>query len=367
MSKSEYSTEDFVLDTDFQKWVLDNNPESKSYWVNFLSQYPNKVKEIYQAREILIHLAREKKELSDAQVQSLFDRISEQANFSDNTQISRDSKVIELDSWSTIQKYNTERDRKLRRKGLIKSAAVFTLILGLSSLFLFLDWNESSTQEIQTVEWLTFEAPAGVKSSISLEDGSKVHLNSGSKISYPKNFPEGIRTIQLEGEAFFEVAKDSLRPFKVNSGHLITTALGTSFNIKAYPHQSVAVSLITGKVKVEDQINQENQALLNPGEGIQADQKKNFWRQARFNKDDILAWMNKTIIFSNTPIKDAIIQLENWYGVRFTISGEIPKDLIVSGKFKDETLQNILEGLSFSARLESYSIQGKNVQLNFKP
>lgn len=367
MSKSEYSTEDFVLDTDFQKWVLENNPESKSYWVEFLSQYPHKVNEIYQAREILIHLSREKKALSDSQVQSLFEKISQRTQLSDFTPQQSGQKIIDLDSWSTIQKYNLDRDRKLRRRGLIRSAAVLALILGLSSLFYLLDLNPTSTPQDPEIEWITFEAQAGVKSSISLEDGSKVHLNSGSKITYPKNFPDGVRSILLEGEAFFEVAKDSLRPFKVNSGHLVTTALGTSFNIKAYPRQSVAVSLITGKVRVEDQTNLEHQALLNPGEGIQANQEKNYWKQAKFDKDEILAWMNKTIVFSNTPIKEAISQLENWYGVRFIISGEIPKDLKVSGKFKDETLQNILEGLNFSARLDTYSIQGKNVKLNFKP
>ncbi len=367
MSKSEYSTEDFVLDTDFQKWVLEDNPESKTYWVDFLGHHPHKVNEIYQAREILIHLAREKKELSGSEVQSLFDQISQQANLTDQSIKGPDKKVIDLDSWSTIQKYNLDRDRKLRRRALIRSAAVLALILGLSSLFYFFDLNPVTPSQHSEIEWITFEAQAGVKSSISLEDGSKVHLNSGSKISYPKNFPEGVRAIQLEGEAFFEVAKDSLRPFKVNSGHLITTALGTSFNIKAYPRQSVAVSLITGKVKVEDQTNLDHQALLNPGEGIQANQEKNLWKQGKFDKDEILAWMNKTLVFSNTPIKEAIVILENWYGVRFAISGEIPKDLKVSGKFKDETLQNILEGLNFSARLDTYSIQGKNVQLNFKP
>ena len=366
MSKSEYSTEDFVLDPDFRKWVLENHPESKIYWEDFLNQYPEKVKEIFQAREILVHLSREKKELSQDQVEFLFANISREIALLQKAEVAESSKVVSLDSWATIQRYNLEKERMRRRRNRIRWAASLALIMGFSTIFYWFKGESVNSSPELVAESVTFEAPAGVKSSISLEDGSKVHLNSGSRITYPKNFSEDKRLIRLEGEAFFEVAKDPNRPFMVNSGHLTTTALGTSFNIKAYPNQFVAVSLVTGKVRVEDQNNQANQALLSPGEGIQADLEKHLWKQSKFDLEEILAWMNKTLVFKNTPLKEAILQMENWYGVKVHVAGEIPKDLSVSGKFKDETLQNILEGLSFSARF-SYKIQGKQVQLTFKP
>ena len=363
MSKSEYATEDFVLDPDFRKWVLENNTESKAYWVDFLSQNPHKVNDIYQAREILINLSREKKALSDQKVQFLFSKISQRIDREDKSAQKSSSKVVEMDSWSTIQKYNLEQEKKSKKRLLLQWAASLILFLGLGSLFYLLNVPETDSIQETAVEWITFEAPAGVKSSISLEDGSKIHLNSGSKITYPQNFPNGIRAIELVGEAFFEVAKDSLRPFKVSSGHLTTTALGTSFNIKAYPNQVVSVSLLTGKVKVE---GENKEAYLIPGEAIRADLTTHFWKQGTFDREEILAWMNKTLVFTNTPFLEAVLQMENWFGVQIEIQGDWPKDLKVSGKFKDETLQNILEGLSFSTHF-TYKIQGKQVQINFKP
>lgn len=366
MSKSEYTVEDFVLDPDFRNWVLNNQAEAKSYWTEFLAQNPEKVVEIKVAREILINLARQSKELSDVSAQNLFSKINHSIDYL-GSETSRDNvRQIEMDSWATIQRYNLEQERKQRKRSRISWAAVFVFFLGLGSLLFQMQFSEEKENIQKETEWISFEAPSGTKSSISLEDGSKVHLNSGSKITYPKNFPKGIREIKMVGEAFFEVAKDSLRPFQVTSDYLTTTALGTSFNIRAFPNQPIAVSLLTGKVRVEDLNNTSNKVILNPGEDLKSDLEKDIWNKGNFNQEEILAWMNKILIFKNTPFKEAITQLENWYGVQFQVKGEIPKELKVSGKFYDESLQNILEGLNFSTNLQ-YKIEGKQVKLTFKP
>lgn len=366
MSKSEYTVEDFILDPDFRNWVLLNHPEAKAYWTEFLAQNPNKVAEISQARKILINISREKTEFSDEQADALFTKINQVINLSEEVSKSDKSRQIELDSWSTIQRFNQEQEVKNRKTRRIQWAATLILLLGVGALFFANPRRNESEIDSTEIELVSFEAPSGVKSSIGLEDGSRIHLNSGSKITYPKNFPQGIRSIELTGEAFFEVAKDSSRPFQVKSEFLLTTALGTSFNIKAYPNQPIAISLISGRVQVEDKANSENLVLLNPGEDIQADSSTKNWQKGSFNPDEILAWMNKVLIFKNTPFPDAVRQLENWFGVQVTLAGKIPNELKVSGKFEDETLQNILEGLSYGTEF-TYKIEGKKVNIHFKP
>ncbi|WP_297336233.1 FecR family protein [Algoriphagus sp.] len=366
MSKSEYSTEDFVLDPDFRKWVLENDSESKTYWVEFLAQYPSKVKEIKEARELLIHLSRQKVSLSSSKEAELFAKINQAIEKQESGDKVDATLMVDLDSWSTIQKYNLERERQKRKHLKIRIGVLSGLLLAVVGLFFLPEIKNDPLEQEVKVEWVSFAAPAGVKSSISLEDGSKVHLNSGSKITYPKSFVGGIREIRLEGEAFFEVAKNPEMPFVVRTKHLVTTALGTSFNINAYPEHEIAVSLVSGKVRVEDSQNESNQAILNPGETIKSDLESKSWEKGNFEQEDILAWLNKTLVFEKTSVQEAILMLENWYGVNFEIQGTIPINTTVSGKFKDETLQNILEGLSYSARF-NYKINGKTVNLTFKP
>lgn len=366
MSKAEYSTEDFVLDPDFRKWVLQNDSESKTYWVEFLAQYPAKVKEIREARELLINLSRQKVKLTSKQESDLFQRINQAIEKQESGEKIEATLVVDLDSWSTIQKYNLDRERKKRTNLKIRMGVLSGLLLAVFGLFFLPEIKNPPPKEEVKMEWVSFAAPAGVKSSISLEDGSKVHLNSGSKISYPKSFVGGVREIQLDGEAFFEVAKNPEMPFVVRTKHIITTALGTSFNIRSYPQQEISVSLVSGKVRVEDSQNESNQAVLTPGEAINSDLENDRWEKGLFEEEDILAWLNKTLVFQKTPIEEAILLMENWYGVKFDIKGNIPISTTVSGKFKDETLQNILEGLSYSARFD-YKIQGKTVNLTFKP
>lgn len=368
MRESEYTVEDFVLDPNFKKWVLENNPESTAYWVEFVSQNPEEVRKIKIAKEILLNLSRQKKELSPIQINQLFKRINNSIDSPESRENEEIAKVrkIEIDNWTLLKQYNLDQEQKKRKSAFFRMAAIFTLLLGFGAFIYFSTLQPQEEIQASTIQWITFEAPAGVKSTINLEDGTKIYLNSGSFVTYPKNFPEGTRSLTLTGEAFFEVARDTLRPFQVSSGHLTTFALGTSFNIKAYPSQSISISLIEGKVRVEDQTKIDNQILLAPGEAIKSDLEKNIWKKSSFNQEDILGWMNKTLVFNNIPLNEAISLMENWYGVKFIISGIPPKDLNVSGKFKDETLQNILDGLSFSNHL-TYSIQGKQVNLKFKP
>lgn len=364
MSKSDYSTEDFVLDPDFKNWVLEGNASSKNYWEEYLRENPSKIKEVTKARAILLNLSRKKFKLSQEKEDFLFSQI-EKAIQPESSKAYQ-TPVIQLDSWSTIQKYSHAQSRKKRVRRRVTSFLFFLLIGMIFSFFYLFPNSIESPLELQSkAEREFFQAPPGVKSTISLEDGSKVFLNSGSSISYQKGFTDSTRIINLQGEAFFEVAKDSLRPFTVKTGSIATTALGTSFNISSFPNEPISIALISGVVVVSEEHKWAEEKLM-PGEGIQTNIEGKTWKKERFDVEHVLSWMNKTLIFDAVPFKTASRKLENWYGVEITFNNPVPKDLLVSGKFKDETLENILIGLSYSSGFE-YEIQGKNIQIRFKP
>src|SRR5690606_2960126 len=139
-----------------------------------------------------------------------------------------------------------------------------------------------------------YSTPAGVKSSVSLPDGSKVTLNSASSIKYDKHFSNGRREIELIGEAYFDVKKDSLHPFIVETNHIQTKALGTAFNVKAYKGDSILVALMSGVVEVSNSVMQSKEMLM-PGEGINVAVDYAHWEKEKFDVQEALAWMNKTL------------------------------------------------------------------------
>ena len=362
MSKADYSVEDFILDPDFRSWILQNDRQTGAYWEDFLGKHPEKISDIKQARHLLIHLSKKKTGLPSTAKEEIWIAISEQLDR--QTQPSSAAKVVSLDSWSAIQQYNQENARKKQAEGRWKVAAVFFLLAGMSYFLGKTLMPEAVKPAVAVVpEIEVFQAPPGVKSTITLEDGSIVFLNSGSKISYTKGFTDTLRLLTLEGEAYFEVAHDSVRPFVVQTGAISTRALGTEFNVSSFPGERVSVSLVKGEVLVRNEQAALEQRLL-PGEGIAASSEDKVLAKSLFNSEEVLSWMNKTLIFDKSPFPIASRKLEAWFGVELIFQNSAPKDLHVSGKFVDESLENILKGLSYSSRF-SYRIEGKKVYIQF--
>ncbi|NHE59392.1 FecR family protein [Cyclobacterium plantarum] len=244
-------------------------------------------------------------------------------------------------------------------------AASVSLLLGIFIYSLYQNEPTASISDKQIISWLEKANPAGKKTIIHLSDGSKVYLNAESKIRYPENFKSD-RRIFLDGEAFFEVAEDSLHPFAVVAGDLTTTALGTSFNIKSFPEESqVSLVLVTGKVKAEVS-NTEAPAFLKPGQGISLSKGSGQLLETfEANLEQTLFWKEGILHFEQVSFMDLITQLERWYGVEITVSGDYPKNGGFSGTFKkNENLINVLQTIQFS---EEFSFQSgdKKVLIQF--
>ncbi|MDN3690502.1 FecR family protein [Cyclobacterium jeungdonense] len=366
MDISTYTKEDFVLDPAFRKWVLQPSAESNLFWEDLLTKHPSRYKAAKQARLIILQMnKRNQAQLSETEILSLWKDIEKKAS---GQAAIRQEKVIPLNSLSTFERNrpNSVSRSKIHHHFGFRVACVLLLSLGLGyfSGWLLLEPPLPQSSAPPTVHYLTHTTVPGVKSHLTLSDGSRVILNSGSELRYLKNFEKGGREVFLKGEAFFDVAKDLQRPFRVHSRKTTTTALGTSFNVKAYEGETLGVSLLTGKVAVNSEGNLEEPVLLVPGEALKIDTEKNRLVKSAFNPDRVIGWTKKRIVFKETPLLEAIRVLENWYGVQIRIVNRPGNRVLLSGKFQDETLENVLEGLKFSARFD-FDIEKENVTIQF--
>lgn len=360
MGNLNYTVEDFVLDPDFREWILHPDHESNIRWEKFLKKKPGCREHILAARRIVLYLEHKRiqpDELGDADKAEIWQKIKR--GVAKNKVTVPEAWVVPISSDAVLKKESK------RRVGFpfLKYAAILLFSIGLGMLWVFFGPTPED-RKVVALDWQHHETPKGTKSAVTLSDGSVVTLNSASRIRYLKNFEGTTREVYLEGEAFFEVAKDSVKPFLVHTAGLSTRALGTSFNIKAFPDEFIEISLISGLVQVHTQDGRLNE-VIHPGEGINSKSGGEDWKRQKVDLDRVTAWMNKTIVFDNTPFLTAIDALEKWYGVQVRLSNFNDEDLKVSGKYKDESLENILEGLSYGIRFD-YRIQGKEVDIEFK-
>jgi ferric-dicitrate binding protein FerR (iron transport regulator) len=220
--------------------------------------------------------------------------------------------------------------------------------------------------QIVSNEFVEKYNPKGQKLQITFTDGTKVKLNSDTKISYKKHFDPEKREVYLEGEAFFEVTKDSNRPFIVNTGNLSTRVLGTSFNIRAYPEeQNIQVAVSTGLVAVEDHSivaqNPDNTSIiLSPDEMADYNIAQKYSKVRTIDIDKITSWSNGVLVFDDPTFDEVVYTLERWYGVEFKFERSKPVLKGYRVEHKNESLPKVLEGISFASRFE-YEIVGNTV------
>ncbi|WP_114749683.1 FecR family protein [Pleomorphovibrio marinus] len=364
MSKTEYTVEDFMLDPEFRNWVLSPDEEAKAYWEAFLVEHPEKYKEVELARRTLLNLSRSVTEVSEHRIELTWTAINKGVEEAGDDNAER--RVVPLSAETTLKRFADRPFIRSYRPNLqfYRVAAILAIAFSLGVLF-SLTHQEAELAPIEIpLVYEEHEAPPGVKSNLTLQDGSKVILNSGSTLRYVKNFEAERRELFLTGEAYFEVAKDSLRPFTVRTGPVSTTALGTSFNISAYENESHDVSLLSGRVNVVLGFEQPYQIDLHPGEALNVEVGEGSHKKQRFREEKVLAWTKKTILFEQTPMEEAIRVLENWYGVKIEVLNRPGKGVLLSGKFVDQTLRGVLEGLSYSARFD-FQVDKDRVTLRF--
>ncbi|NMB49748.1 MAG: DUF4974 domain-containing protein [Bacteroidales bacterium] len=203
----------------------------------------------------------------------------------------------------------------------------------------------------------------GEKAKVVLPDGSKVWINSGSKISYNAEFNQKKRLVFLEGEAYFEAAKDKDRPFIVKTESMDVQALGTSFNVRSYPEdkQSFAV-LVEGKIKVNasgyEQILGENQRAI-------FDKATQILFMDSVRADDYVQWKNGNLYFDNQSFEDIARTLSRIFNVDIRFASDKLRSIRFSGTLGMSSIRNTLDILSLTSPMR-YEMRGTTIELYFR-
>ena len=208
----------------------------------------------------------------------------------------------------------------------------------------------------------TLMVPLRGEYRLVLGDGTKVWLNSASSLSYPVQFAEKERCVELDGEAYFEVTPDPERPFIVKSGDVQTRVLGTAFNFSAYRGENAStITLLTGKVAVSAPGHAER--VLLPGQQLKYDAENRKTVIKEVDAEDFVVWKDGLFLFNDCGLEEIIPRLSRWYGVTFHYDREKFCDLkfyIKTRRYED--IGTILNLLKLTENV-TYSIEGNEVTL----
>lgn len=192
--------------------------------------------------------------------------------------------------------------------------------------------------------WNTMITPRGRQFRLILPDGTRVWLNTASSLRYPTHFDQGVRQVELRGEAYFEVATRVEQPFKVvvNESTMVEV-LGTHFNINAYSDEpAIKTTLLEGSVKV---IANGNSVLLNPSQ--QAIVKENISVDRSVDVQQVMAWKNGQFNFEGATVEEFMRQLARWYDLDVVYKGSTPKKVFHGDLGRDLQLSQILKVIDF--------------------
>ncbi|MFK7798703.1 MAG: FecR family protein [Aureispira sp.] len=222
------------------------------------------------------------------------------------------------------------------------AAAVVVVAIGLGG------WYQQTLQTATDTDFpqlASISTAAGMQQEVQLPDGSKVMLNEKSTLQYEANFEP--RTVQLEGEAFFDVVKKDGQSFEIITAKTKTTVLGTSFNVRAYLNQDTEIAVVTGKVTfgAVETPKQEHVLLLPQELGTHQDNKGIVKTIAKGN--NALAWKTQQLNFDNQALSEVLPILERYYGIAIEGSESL-LNCHYTGNFKQAALEEVLNTIAFT-------------------
>lgn len=206
--------------------------------------------------------------------------------------------------------------------------------------------------------------PVGGEYQLLMADGTKVWLNSQSRLRFPEKFAGKERFVYLEGEAYFEVAHDSMRPFCVRTKEDINIqVLGTSFNLRAYEDEgTVETVLEKGSVRMS---GTRGSIVLEPGVRVVYDQKDGKMSQTLVDTELYTSWREGRYVFQEETVDNILHKLSRWYGMNIFFSNEKAKEVIFSGDIrKYDTIKNLLEAMEISGGVR-FQLNGNTIIVDY--
>lgn len=335
-----------LANKDFRDWVQNPTDNRNLYWQKWLEARPEYSGVVQEARMQVDRLRFKEERLSEERLGQILQHIvSDKAS----------------------ERHLPAADKKKQPWGGILMAAAATVLLLVTCYVLLAPSWETHARKLDVVTMKHIQNPLGQKSVIRLPDGSMVSLNAGSALVFPSRFEGKERQVELKGEAFFEIEPNAHLPFLVKTGEVVTEALGTAFNVRAFAEEHIDISLVTGSVKVsgmktKDGMEAETHMLL-PGEKLRYDPADGHIKKTRFDPVKETGWRDGILVFSNTRFEEFVAQIERWYGVEVLVTQAPSRRWSVNGHFKNESLEEVLIGVNFTHGIQ-FKIDGNRVEIS---
>ena len=278
-------------------------------------------------------------------------------------------------------------------KTITRYAAIFILAFSLSGvLFFYVGKNRVTKAKLSISEIIV---PLGSRAQFSLPDGTTVTLNAGSKLKYDNRFGITERVVHLEGEGYFKVAKDASKPFTVKTLYLNVFALGTEFNVKAYPDdKTIETTLVEGSVQIESITDKKNSEMhvLKPNQKLtffkkdstivdetalikgKTENKKQPVPEQKLvsipklvtenvNIEPVISWKENRWVFEKQSLSQIAVDLERKFDVQIKFESDRLKAFRFTGILLSEPIEQVLEVMSITAPI-NFKLKGRVVTLS---
>lgn len=342
--------EDFLTHPEFIRWVKQPDKELEAYWNQWRKANPEQLPSMRLAKEILLRTEFDLTEPPRGIKEEVLQQVLKQRVKVMPSKSANSRKPI----WTRIFWDG------LGQMSRVAAILVASFVLSWMVAPVFqVNINPQMAQLEET--YIQKVTGQGEKLQLTLADGTKVWLNTSSEITFPEKFGNGDRLISLRGEAYFEVVRDSLRPFKVNTDGLLTTVLGTSFNVNTREAGNTRIALLSGKVEVS---SSHRQVALVPGEMLNFDKATASFNVSRFDALEVLGWKEGVLRFYRASLGEVKEELEEWYGVEILLKNAKGVTWQFSGEYPQQSLEEVLESMSYIKGF-GYKIKDKAVTLTF--
>ena len=244
---------------------------------------------------------------------------------------------------------------------LWRYAAVVAIIIAVGCI----SYWQGEVNVKDTFADISVEAPLGSKTKLYLPDGTLVWLNAGSRMTYSQGFGVDNRKVELEGEGYFEVKRNEKIPFFVKTKDLQLQVLGTKFNFRDYPEDhEVVVSLLEGKVGLNNLLREEKEAVLSPDERAVLNKANGFLTVESVTASNASQWTDGYLFFDEELLPDIAKELERSYNVKIHIANDSLKTFRFYGNFvrREQNIQEVLEALASTEKMQ-YKIEERNITI----
>lgn len=303
--------------------------------------------------KILSWITKRPNGLDESLLKSHWDSIEEEECVDD--EISR-RKLAKIHHTINLNQSARERERKVRflkrdwspiKRLLLRGAAI--LLIPVLTILVYNQFLEVySNEKLIVQQEYEIISPAGSLIHFKLPDGTEVWLNRKSKLVYPSQFTGHTRTVHLVGEGYFDVKTNKEKPFVVESRGMSVKALGTSFNVKAYPEDPLLeTTLETGEVVVLGESNNRKLEIckMKPGQHFSLNSETRKYSLKTENTAKRVSWKLGILTFEDDPLDQVAKRLSRWYNVKVTLNDPELSSLTYTATFIDESLYQVLEML----------------------